>query len=117
MWTPDNENNANLIYDFTNKKVKLYDYTIHTPSIETGYYPKSWSIECSNDLTNWVLLDDRKDEEVMNGFNICHAFKCQNQRNEYFSYIKITPKNPCWDSTDRYYFDISAVEFFGSITE
>lgn len=41
MWSPDNEINANLLFDFKTRKVKLTHYTFHTPTNRTSDYPKS----------------------------------------------------------------------------
>lgn len=32
MWSPNNEHYATLLYDFKNMKVKLTNYTLHTPN-------------------------------------------------------------------------------------
>lgn len=117
MWSPNGEQNATLLYDFKKRKIKLSDYTFHTPKNRTEDYPRSWIIECSNDNNSWVTVDTRNDERVMNNNDVCHTFKCQNQQNEYFQYIKITSTGPCWSSASRYYFDLSAIEFYGFLDE
>lgn len=117
MWSPNNERNAHIFYDFFDRKVKLTDYTFHTPKDESRDYPKSWSIECSNDLINWIEVDNRLNQYVMNRKNVCKTFKCQNKSDQFYRYVKITSKGPCWSNPNRFYFDLSAVEFFGSIYE
>ncbi|KAK8892383.1 hypothetical protein M9Y10_029609 [Tritrichomonas musculus] len=117
MWSPNNQKNAFLIYDFKTRKIKLTDYTFHTPTTDTRDYPKSWIIEGSNDSKNWDKIDERKDESVMNDFNICHTFHCQNPKEEPYRYIRITSTGPCWNKSSRFYFDLSAVEFFGTLVK
>ena len=117
MWSPDNETNANLIFDFKTRKVKLTDYTFHTPTDETGEYPRSWRVECSNNLSNWQTVDTRFDESVMDGFDVCQCFKCQDQKDEFFRFIKITSTAATWHNPSRHYFDIAAIEFFGFLDE
>lgn len=117
MWSPDNEVNSNLIFDFKTRKIKLTDYTFHTPTNRTNEYPRSWRIECSNNLSNWQIVDIREDEIVMDDNDVCHTFKCSDQKKEFFRYIKITSTEATWHNPSRYYFDISAVEFFGNLEE
>lgn len=62
MWSPDNEVNANIIFDFKSRKVKLTNYTLHTPTDNTRDYPKSWRVECSNNMKKWVVVDTRSNE-------------------------------------------------------
>lgn len=61
MWSPNNEQNSYLLYDFKTRKIKLTNYSFRTPT-NSNDYPKSWIVECSN---------DRNDEEVMNS-SVCH---------------------------------------------
>ncbi|KAK8860573.1 hypothetical protein M9Y10_012238 [Tritrichomonas musculus] len=99
------ENQNKLITRFANKKNRTSDY------------PRSWIIECSNDNNSCVTVDTRNDERVMNNNDVCHTFKCQNQQNEYLRYIKVTSTGTCWSGASRYYFDLSAIEFYGFLDE
>lgn len=116
MWSPNGENGATVTFDFRNKKVKLTNYTFHTPSYPTKDYPRSWLVECSNDNSSWVTLDERSNETVMNGCNVCHTYKCMSPSSEFYRYIRIRTNGPCWNMRcTRYFFDLSAVEFFGTL--
>lgn len=117
MWSPDNESNAYLIFDFKSRKVRITNYTFQTPINQTSDYPKSWTVDCSNNLANWYIIDVRKNESVMNKNNVSHTFICKNEPSEYYRYIRITSDGPCWNGKNRYYFDISAVEFYGFLVE
>lgn len=117
MWSPSNHNHEYLIYDFKNIKVKLTNYTLHTPTSPTKDYPRSWIVECSNDCKNWIQIDERRDENEMNGCGRCHTFSCSHDQPEFFRYVKFTTNGPCWNGYDRYYFDVSAIEFYGCIIE
>lgn len=113
MWSPDNEENSYIQFDFINSRVNITNYTLHTPSNDTKDYPKSWIVQCSNDLNNWVTFDKQVDRAEMNMQNSCQIFNCSLKNNEFYRYIRITSQGPCWNRSGRYYFDISAVEFFG----
>lgn len=41
---------------------------------------------------------------------LIHTFKCKNFSNDFYQYIKITSKGPCWSFPNRNYFDFSAIE-------
>lgn len=77
-----------------------------------NYYPKSWFIDCSNDLIHCFTVDVRKDEIEKNGCNISHVFDCQNKPDDYFRFVRITSNGPSWSSKQNIYFDISAIGFF-----
>ena len=94
MWSPNGVKNATVTFDFKEKKVQLSNYSFHTPSVSTYDYPKSWLIECSNDAINWECVDDRKDEEIMNNFNVCHTFQCMKKSNKFYRFIKIKLMDP-----------------------
>lgn len=113
MWKSDNSFWPSVTFDFINKKVKLFNYSLHTPSDDTGNYPRSWIVECSNNLNHWFTVDVRKDESVMNHPNVSHVFECKYVPNDYFRYIRIFSNDHSWNSNSLFYFDISAVEFFG----
>lgn len=113
MWSPDNEENSYVQFDFINNKICMSNYTLHTPTADTKDYPKSWIVQCSNDLNEWITVDKQIDQSVMNKRNSCQNFKCQFNNNQFFRYVRITSQGPCWNRSGRYYFDISAVEFFG----
>lgn len=113
MWSPNNEENCFIQFDFIKNKVNLSSYTFQTPVKPTKDYPKSWKIECSNDSINWKVVDQKIDQVCMNNENACVNFRCNVNNNEFFRYIRIVSLSPCWNGDSRYYFDLSAVEFFG----
>lgn len=111
MWSPDNEKNSTLLFDFKDQAIQITDYTLHTPSDLSGNTPKSWVVECSNDNDSWATVDTRNNEAVMNNKNVCHTFKCQSQSDNFYRYIRFK------STSKSSYFDISAVEFFGVLKE
>lgn len=118
MWSPNGERNSTVTFNFKDKKVLLTHYTFCTPSESTRDYPRSWIVECSNDNENWICLDERKDETVMNNFNVRHTFQCNNQKNDFYQFIRIRSTGPCWNPRcTRYFFDLAAVEFFGYLKQ
>ena len=111
-WSNDEEE-ATLLFDFKLKRVKLTNYTLHTT--DSGCHPMSWVVECSNNLNDWFTRDERNNEVIMNKNNFCHTFKCQRQSNEFYRYVRIRTTCESWDDDFYYYFEISAVEFFGCL--
>lgn len=116
MWSPNGEQGATLTFDFKDKEICLTHYTFHTPSVRTLDYPRSWIIEMSNDNVLWKLVDRRNNEESLNGFDRCCCFACNSPSNNFYRYVRIRSIGPCWNvRRERYYFDLSAVEFFGTL--
>ena len=115
MWTPNNERNGYVQFDFVKNYVNVSFYTLQTPTSETLDYPKSWEVKCSNNLKEWTTIDKQLDQECMNTNNVCNTFKCQNYCSKFFRYVRIVNIDECWNKSSRYYFDISAVEFYGEI--
>ena len=110
-WLSGEEEEATLLFDFKLKRVKLTNYTLHTT--DSGCHPRSWVVECSNNLNDWFTRDERNNEVIMNKNNFCHTFECQRQSNEFYRYVRIRTTSESWD--DDFYFEISAVEFFGCL--
>lgn len=118
MWSPANENNFSLIFDFKDRHVDLQAYTFHTPVENTKDYPRSWNVMVSVDGSHWRYSDVKHDVSEMNRCNTTQHFRCKNDHdNVGYRYIKITNNGPCWNGNNRYYFDISAVEFYGYLYE
>lgn len=59
FWTLNDEFDCYLEVDFKNVLVCLSHYSMHTPLSRGEYFPKSWSVEGSNDHVNWIILDTR----------------------------------------------------------
>lgn len=79
----------------------LHSYLIRSNSNSKSlhYHPKSWKIEGSNDHTNWTLLDNRVNDDSINGsfkqnIFICQQIKYQDST-EAFRYIRYV-QNDCW---------------------
>ncbi|OHT10363.1 hypothetical protein TRFO_20409 [Tritrichomonas foetus] len=118
MWSPENELGGFIQFDFKDYLVSLTHYVLCTPVEETYDYPRSWSVLGSNDLSTWITLDVRNDESKINHKNAVGLFDCRcidNNNQDYYRYIRIRIDGECWNRTNRYYFDISGVEFYGSL--
>lgn len=115
MWSPNNEKNGYVQFDFVKNSVNVSFYTLQTPTDITLDYPKSWEVRCSNNLKEWTMIDKQLNQECMNERNVCNTFKCQNYCSQFFRYVRIVNIDECWNESSRYYFDISAIEFYGDI--
>lgn len=115
MWSPNNEKNSFVQFDFCKNSVNVLFYSLQTPTEKTLDYPKSWEVKCSNNLKEWIVIDKQINQKCMNACNVCNTFKCQNCCSQFFRYIRIVNIDECWSKSSRYYFDISAVEFYGAI--
>lgn len=118
----NSEQNSWLQFDFGERKVRPTHYSIKSrPDGGKGYYHlKNWTIEGSNTANekDWKTLDTRNDITCLDGSNAMHTFDIQTRLNpnEYFRYLRIRITGP--NSAGNYYHLIlSALEYFGSITQ
>lgn len=98
-----------IIYEFLNSKIFLTEYNLQ---LINKNKPKSWIVEGSVDMNNWVLLDEQIDIEYeYNHPNFTGP--CKNQNKGPFKYIRVTQTdlnlNNSIDFTFKY------IEFFGKI--
>lgn len=117
----NSEQNSWLQFDFGERKVRPTHYSIKSrPDGGKGYYHlKNWTIEGSNTANekDWKTLDTRNDITCLDGSNAIHTFDIQTRLNpdEYFRYLRIRITGP--NSGNCYHLILSALEYFGSITQ
>lgn len=76
-------------------KIELSSYFIRSYSNgpNTSYHPKTWKMLGSNDLYNWVLLDNRIDDTHLNDNFASYNFTCNNidckKRYRYIRYLQL----------------------------
>lgn len=116
-WYLENKKNGYLQVIFHSEKVRLTHYSMHTSSSagENDSYPRSWSVEASNDLRKWIVLDTRVDDPFLNGPNMYHVYPCSNPCSDMFSYFRICQQGRSYCSHPNYEFYITGLEFFGEI--
>ncbi|OHS98879.1 hypothetical protein TRFO_34782 [Tritrichomonas foetus] len=114
-WTLKNENNGYIQIDFKDKMINLSHYSLHTPvcSEKISHTPKTWTIEGSNDLNRWNILDSRSNDPYTKNYNSFHCYECSNKDNKFYRYIRFYLRGQ--DHGDWYYSELSGIEFFGNL--
>lgn len=119
-WNLRNELDGYVEVDFCDHRVNISHYSMRTPT-DGGYdndYPKTWSLEGSNDGIRWKLLDKRINDESLHGEDLTATFECENVTNESFRYIRLYQRGTSHFSGGyQSYMYISTLEFFGSFTQ
>ncbi|OHS99455.1 hypothetical protein TRFO_08393 [Tritrichomonas foetus] len=100
------ENNW-LLFDFQKRAVILQSYTLQSPS-SNSYFLISWSIEGSNDKTNWALIDKQITRDICAN-NLFKTFTCNSEQS--YQYIRLRREAP--DSEGSNYITFKNIEFFG----
>lgn len=107
-----------LCYDFKDLKVTPTSYTIRSRfnGHVDAHNLKSWVIEVSNDGSEWQIVDQRDDNNDLNGRNIIHNFKISSEecRGPY-RYVRLRQTGPNHYPGPYYYVNISSFEIFGSL--
>lgn len=117
-WRMGNEENGFLQFDFKGKKVVLDSYSLHTPTNcgSKNHFPKSWTIEGSNNEKDWTIIDVRNDDCSLNGEDKSNNFECQT--NEPYRYIRLYQRGTSHFKPNLYfYLYISGIEFFGDLID
>lgn len=111
--------NSWLCVDFQDYEVKLTHYSIKSNSYggKGHSHPQSWDIEGSNDSSNWIKLDSRRNEKSLDDCGALNTFNIQNENNEdnndYYRYIRIIQRGVNTHNNNTLAF--AAIEFFGCI--
>ena len=121
--TPSSESASFIKFDFgPSKKIDLHSYFIRSNgnSPSSHNHPKSWRVEGSNDNLNWIKLDQRVNDQHLNGSYYQHNFLissnnhgCENMRFRYIRYVQ----EDSWFNNSPYVVFISYFELFGDIFE
>lgn len=113
----NDEEHSWLQYDFQKRKVFPTHYSIRSRSTSSGYRPKSWIIEGSNDSKNWKTLDSRQEITGLQERNAILTFdiKSQPNQNESYQYLRIQQTGP--NTSGYHHLIFSALEFFGTLIE
>lgn len=112
IYNSDDHENVSICYDFQGYAVELEAYTLKsTGGGSRSSHLISWVIEGSNDLQDWMVLDERNDCRDLVAKPVS-VFTVR-QKGSRFRYIRLrqTGKN----SRDRYYLSLTALEMFGKL--
>lgn len=113
-WSVNKELNGFLEIDFKDKSVNLTHYSIHTPNVVYGkFYPKTWTVEGSNDKITWTVLDNRLNDDNLTEPNLSHLFKCNCTVDKEFKFIRIYQRGE--NHGGNLCFWISGIEFYGKL--
>ena len=105
------EQNPWICFDFRDYKIIPSEYTLR--SGDSGYNPKSWVIEGSNDNSNWQILDKQEDCSFLNrDFNI-HTFSIPSSNSQQFRFLRMKLTGTNWK--DNNLFIITSFEFYGTL--
>lgn len=99
------DNNAYIRFDFKEKSIQLFSYTIKSYDCSNGNGAlRSWVIEVSNDETNWQIVDQHSNDSTLNGSKIVATFNIQNRSNNFYRFIQLRRTGPNWHSSSKYYY-------------
>lgn len=109
-----NEKNSWLKYDFISRKVRPSYYSIRSTNSSKGsHHPMNWVIEGSNyDSNDWIILDTRSNITSLDDSCASQIFSIQ-KTDTFYRYLRIRQTGV--NSTNYYYLEISALEYFGAI--
>jgi len=114
-WGTTHRKNSWLRFDFALSPLLLSGYSIKTNGSNFNVYqPKSWKLEASNDLFQWVLVDNIENfTKFRQANNVSHYFPAAT--NVYYRYYTITMTDNNWNNRES--LAICQIEFFGSLKQ
>jgi hypothetical protein len=101
-----------LRFDFKDRRVRVTRYAIMSSCAD---HPRSWVLEGSSsvDASTWSLLDSQSNNNDLNGDCRVASFPVASFAEYRYLRLRQTGTN----HTGRGYFELAALEFFGSIRE
>ena len=88
FYTPD-EPNSFIKFDLKTYRAKITSYAIQTNATGTGgWHLKSWVLECSTNDVDYIILDEYRGNNALNGKNNFSSFNVE--KCPWFRYLKLT---------------------------
>lgn len=86
-----------ILFDFKSMKVIIDSYYIRSNCSEPNkfHHPKTWALQGSDDNNNWEIIDERKNDESLNGEHKEKLFICNKNNNKAYRYIRYL-QDECW---------------------
>lgn len=116
FWS-ENESDSWLCYDFIEKKVKPFFYSIRSNQFDSSgwHHPKSWVIEGSNNKINWINLDSKTNERSLDDEYVSNTFEITNKRDskDFYRFLRIRQIGV--NTRNAKNLTLSSLEFFGEI--
>ncbi|OHS96095.1 hypothetical protein TRFO_37763 [Tritrichomonas foetus] len=113
-WSSTNSPGQWINFEFPKNKIYLTDYTLKTPNSRAGWnHLKNWVIEGSNDGVEWEEIDQRVDNDELNGNNKVATFHCKYPKRAKIIRLRQCGKNH--RNADD--IQLTNIEFFGRITD
>lgn len=103
-----------IIFDFRSNKVNVTHYSLHSRSDFGKYFNqlKSWSLEGSNDLENWNIIDWKTNCEKLHDRDAKILCPCICKSDDY-RYIRLIPTGNDWSNNEVNVF--TGIELFGEL--
>ena len=112
-WASDAVPNSWFMVHFHKHLISISHYSMRTQSNHSVDHPKSWKIEGSLDGENWNPIDSKNNYPELDGPNLLRTFKVTNKGR--YSYFKVTQTDV--NNDDHNDFDLSKIEFFGTLVD
>ena len=101
-----------LKFDFKDKKILVKGYSLQSNASRFGDYIRSWCLEGSNDNSYWDVIDQRSDQECMNGALNIGTYNDIKSKKEY-RYLRIRRIGKTWYNNN--YLPVGRIEFYGNL--
>ena len=102
--------------------VQSYSFSTHDDGSYNNRAPKSWKIEGSNDNTNWTLIDEVVNDEVIQNANYATFEFVPANQTDKFRYIKLTlnaMKGTGWTQVGEFHVlstsDVSDAQYYTNL--
>lgn len=111
------DGNAIVSFDFKDMSVQLSSYSIKSNNSKVfGTHLKNWVIEASNDEYNWKTIDCHVDDASLNGPNFISNFKIQQEKNDFYRFVRLRQTGNSWYSyCNHNYIIFCFIEFYGKL--
>jgi hypothetical protein len=108
--TPSSDNSW-ICIDFKTCFIKPTHYSIRTRTDGDRTQPRWWILEGSNDNKEWIVLDNREDDEELTGTGCVKTFSVGNPSTVRRIRIRQTGPN----KSRNHHLIVKSLEFFGSV--
>ena len=107
------QTNSWVQFDFKSRRVCLSHYSLKSDGYG-GFHLLSWAIEVSDDGSTWEAVDERNTQDL-NGNYVVRTYACSKRSDRFVRFVRLRQTGK--DSYGEHFLMLSAIEFFGKLTE
>ena len=116
-WVSNPARNSNLTISFQNHQFAMDSYTLQSRKGLSVNVPVEWVIEGTNNFLNWETVHSKERDNEIVGDGKIYNWNVSSKKFFHTYRMTMIDENYYGSESQRYYFGLGRIEFFGSLFE